>query len=299
MIVSVSRRTDIPAFYTPWFWRRLDEGFALVQNPMNPKMIRRVSLAPKDVDCLVFWTKNPRPLMRDLDRLDRYGYYFLFTITPYGPEMERELPPKEEIMDTFIELSERIGKERVIWRYDPILLTDEITLAFHRTHFRNMAYRLRSHTERCIVSFLDMYQKCERNLKGFRIKTLAPDDMVRFIRILHEISAEFGMEMVTCGEDTDFSSMGVFPGKCIDDRLIERIGGSPLTVRKDTNQRKACHCVESVDIGAYHSCGHGCRYCYANADDAGVRKNMARHDPASPLLLGQIPEGNPVKVISR
>jgi len=260
----------------------------MVRNPMNPNLVSKIPLSPGLIDCIVFWTKNPRDMMNKLDRLEGYHYYFLFTITPYGRDLERRLPKKEAIIDTFIELSQRIGKERVIWRYDPILISDTIDENVHQHHFDSIAQRLHSHTDRCIISFLDMYKKCKRNLRGFNIKELDADEMFRLAKMLNQVSRKYHMEMVTCAEEIDLSSIGIDHGKCIDDDLISRICGYELEVKKDPHQRKTCSCVESIDIGAYNTCNHICLYCYANSDPRIVKQNIALHNPESPLLLGEL-----------
>lgn len=285
MIISASRRTDIPAFYSRWFFNRLEQGFVMVRNPMNPFMIRKIDLYPNLVDGIVFWSKNPRPMMDRLDLLKPYPFYFLFTITPYGPDLEKNLPAKEQIIDTFIELSQRIGREKVIWRYDPILLSDRIDDDFQRRSFEYMASRLHSYTERCIISFLDMYKKCERNLKGFNIKILDSDDMRRLAKILGEIARQYNLEIVSCAEEMDLQEMGINHGKCIDDELLSRICGRRLALKKDPHQRKTCRCVESIDIGTYDTCPHHCLYCYANSHALAVERNAALHDPTSPFLF--------------
>lgn len=288
MIISASRRTDIPAFYSRWFLNRLKEGFVMVRNPMNPSLVGKIPLNPGLTDCIVFWTKNPANMMDQLDQLKGYHYYFLFTITAYGSDLERHLPPKDEVIDTFSQLSQRIGKERVIWRYDPILLNDTIDEDYHRRRFHHIANRLHSYTERCIISFIDMYKKCERNLKGFNIKELNNDEMVRMAEMLHPLAERYGIRMVTCAEEIDLSAVGIHHGKCIDEELISRITGYELEVKKDLHQRKTCRCVESIDIGAYNTCPHICLYCYANSDPRTVRQNAARHNPESPLLFGEL-----------
>jgi hypothetical protein len=287
MIVSASRRTDIPAFYGQWFVNRLKDGFVLVRNPMNPRQVSRIPLEKELIDCIVFWTKNPRNLMNLLDQLEEYRYYFLFTITAYGGELERYLPPKDDVIDTFVELSRRIGKERVVWRYDPILLTGTIDEEYHRQAFHYIAQRLENRTERCIISFLDMYKKCERNLKGFDIKEPNSEETNRLAAQLSAAAKEYGIEMTTCAEEMDLSEAGISHGKCIDDRLIQRITGYPLVLKEDRYQRKTCRCVESIDIGAYNTCPHICLYCYANSDAPSVRRNRMLHNPDSPLLLGE------------
>ncbi len=269
----------------------------MVRNPMNPRMVSKVNLSPDLTDCIVFWTKNPRPLMKHLHRLKNYHYYFLFTITPYDRDLELNLPRKEEIIDTFIELSGEIGRERVIWRYDPILLSGAVDEEYHRCFFESAAKRLGSYTERCIISFIDMYKKCERNLKGFDIQELDSEEMIRMVEMLHPLAKGCGIEMVTCAEEIDLSVVGVGHGKCIDDELISRICGYPLGVKRDGHQRKTCRCVESIDIGAYNTCNHICLYCYANSDPRVVRQNVTLHNPESPLLLGKL-SGNE-KVVER
>jgi hypothetical protein len=300
MILSVSRRTDIPAFYSRWFINRLEAGYVLVRNPMNPNLAGKIPLTPDIVDCIVFWTKNPRPLMDRLDRLNDYRYYFLFTITAYGPGLERHLPPKSQVIDAFIELSQKTGKEKVVWRYDPILLSDTIDADFHFRNFAAIARRLHGHTERCIISFLDMYKKCQRNLKGLNIKPeLESREMLHLAGELRRLASDQGIDMKTCAEDIDLSAAGIGHGACIDEELLTRVTGCELEVKKDKHQRKTCRCVESVDIGTYNTCPHNCLYCYANSDAGTVKRNAARHDPRSPLLTGWPPTDGSVKIVER
>jgi hypothetical protein len=251
---------------------------------MNPQLVSKISLNPQLIDCIVFWTKNPENMMKHLDQLKDYHYYFLFTITSYGPELEKYLPTKDEVIETFIQLSRKIGKEKVIWRYDPVLITDTIDEEYHYHHFEYIAGKLHSYTERCIISFLDMYKKCERNLKGFNIKELDPEEMARLAGRLNQVAQRCNIEMATCAEEVDLSPQSISHGKCIDEQLISRITGSNLEVKKDKHQRKTCRCVESIDIGAYNTCCHMCLYCYANSDARVVQKNMTRHHYESPLL---------------
>ncbi len=294
MIISASRRTDIPAFYSQWFFNRLNQGFVMVRNPMNPQLVSKISLNPQLIDCIVFWTKNPKNMIKQLDRLKGYHFYFLFTITSYGPGLEKHLPPKDDVIKTFIELSRQIGKEKVIWRYDPVLITDTMDEEYHCRHFDYIARELHPYTERCIISFLDMYKKCERNLKGFNIKELDTGEMVRLAGKLNRTARRWNIEMVTCAEEVDLSDFGINHGKCIDDRLISRITGVQSEVKKDPHQRKTCCCVESIDIGSYNTCSHMCLYCYANSDAQAVQKNMARHYWESPLLLGKLSPGDQI-----
>ncbi len=260
----------------------------MVRNPMNPNLVSKVALDSNHIDGFVFWTKNPRAMMDKLQLIKNHPYYFLFTITPYGPDLEKFLPPKEEIIDTFIHLSNQIGKEKVVWRYDPILVTDTINEADHLQRFEYLAQRLHPFTETCIISFMDMYKKCQRNLKDFAVQELSPQQMRRLAHQLHHIAQKYSLPIVTCAEETHFSDIGIPPAKCIDDNLMNRIRGYPVPFKKDKYQRKTCRCVESIDIGAYNTCNHICLYCYANADEQRVYQNNRLHNLNSPLLLGEL-----------
>ncbi|UCB45586.1 MAG: DUF1848 domain-containing protein [Spirochaetota bacterium] len=288
MIISASRRTDIPAFYSEWLIKRLEEGFVLVRNPFNPHHLSRIRLSPEVVDFIVFWTKNPETMLSKLDIIDSFHipYYFLFTVTSYDKDLETNLPSKIKIIDTLKKLSERIGKQRVIWRYDPILLTDKIGIQYHIRHFERLCESFIHHTERCIISFIHMYKKCIRNLKLFRIITIDDEMKIKILDSLSKIAMKYCIAVKTCALKIELSQIEV--GKCIDDRLIADITGFELDVKKDRFQRRTCHCVESIDIGSYNTCMHGCLYCYANNDMKIAEKNFAMHNPESPLLFGQV-----------
>jgi len=288
LILSVSRRTDIPAFYTEWFFNRLKEGFVLVRNPMNYHQVSRVRLTPDVVDCIVFWTKDPTNMLDKLDLLNEYNYCFQITLNPYGSQIERNVPQKKHLIESFKELSVSIGKKRIIWRYDPIILTDKIDLAYHRKYFDIFASELKDYTERCVISFVDMYKKIERNLSNINAVALSKKDMLEIGKTLSDIASGYGLKIEACSEPVDLSSVGIKPAKCIDDNLIAEITGVPINVRKDKNQRDICGCGESVDIGVYNTCKHGCLYCYANYSDTAVKNNINKHDPISPMLIGNI-----------
>jgi len=291
MIISASRRTDIPAFYTEWFFRRLAEGSVLVRNPIYPQRISRINLSREVVDGIVFWTKNPAPMMDRLDHLSAYPFYFLFTITPYDRSLEPGLPPKSEIVKTFIDVSNTIGKERVIWRYDPIVLTSEYTVAYHSAAFKRLAAALSPFTRKCIISFIDRYRKTEKNMHGSTIIPLTIDSMRLLASSLSTTARTCGLELVSCAEAIDLDEFGISRGKCIDERLIAEIGGSELDINRDAHQRPLCGCRESIDIGSYNTCPHGCCYCYANASHEKVRMNVKGHVADSPLLYGHIDPG--------
>lgn len=288
MILSVSRRTDIPAFYLDWFFKRINEGYVLVRNPMNYRQVSRVVLNPELIDCIVFWTKDPSQIIDKLELLKDYLYYFQITITPYDRAIEKNLPSKDEIVKSFIKLSEKIGPEKVIWRYDPIIINKELTTDYHVKHFEALAYKLQGYTNKCIISFLDLYKKTERNMKGTGCEIIYEDVMKALGEKLALIGEKYDIKLAACCEAVDLSAAGINRAKCIDDELISRIIGERIEIPKDKNQRDICGCAASIDIGAYNTCKHKCSYCYANFSDSATANNIKKHDPNSPMLIGNI-----------
>ncbi len=287
MIVSASRRTDLPAYYSEWFLNRLREGYALYRNPMNHSQVCRVNLAPEEVDCIVFWTKDPAPMMKQLEQLDTMGYhyYFQFTLTPYDTSIEVNLRDKKEILYTFRKLSERIGRHRVLWRYDPIILNESLAAEKHLSRFEYLCRELMEFTEVCTISFVDSYQKLSHQVREQVIREITQEQMHQLASSMASIGQSRGIELRACCEATDLSVDGVKPASCIDQSVIEKICGHPIKAKKDKNQRLGCGCMQSVDIGAYNSCRSGCIYCYANHSEASIHKNCQRHDPNSPFLI--------------
>lgn len=286
MILSASRRTDIPAFFCEWFFRRIEEGFALVKNPMNPAQIRKVPMSKDDVDCIVFWTKNPAAMISDLEKLSGYNYYFQFTITPYANDMEPGLPAKEEIIETFKRLSNMLGAHRVIWRYDPVLVNAQYGENRHIESFAAMAKSLSGFTEKCVISFVDTYPKMLRRMEGSGPYELSLEAKLEMAKAFAKAAGENSICVEACTEEVDFSGCGIGKTKCIDGQLAERIAGRPVAAKKDRSQRKECGCAASMDIGAYNTCLHGCLYCYANsAGRPSVMKTLQNHDKLSPFLI--------------
>lgn len=289
MIISASRRTDLPAYYSKWFFRRLQEGYVLVRNPVNPRQVSRVSLSPEVVDGFVFWTKNPAPMIPWLDKLPDCPYYFQVTLTPYDEQIERYLPSKRKvILPAVRQLARQIGPERVVWRYDPVFLTERYSVDFHKKAFAQIARLLRGNTVRCVISFLDWYPPMEKRLRPLAPRPLGGDEMRELAASFGQAAAENGMRVFTCAETADLSDFGVEHGCCIDRDLLERIGGRPLCAEKDRSQRAACGCVQSVDIGAYDTCPGGCLYCYADHGVGRTMRNLAGFDPSSPLLCSSL-----------
>jgi hypothetical protein len=288
VILSASRRTDIPAFYSDWLLNRVHQGYAMVRNPMNSHSVSKINITPEVVDAIVLWTKNPERLIPRLQILRPYTYYFQFTITPYGQQLEPNVPNKREVVELFRLLSREIGPERVIWRYDPIILTRDMDLQFHRESFDWMAQMLAGYTRRCVVSFVDLYRKSQRNLLAIPLKEITSRDMLLITQSLVDIASKHRIEVVTCAEDIDLTPYGVRRGKCIDDKLISELSGRECHIPKDEYQRPECGCVASIDIGAYNTCPHGCLYCYANYSAEAVKKNLSMHNASSPLLVGDL-----------
>lgn len=289
MILSVSRRTDIPNYYADWFYNRIKEGFLYVRNPMNAHQVSRIELSPDVVDCIVFWTKNPAAMFKRLGELEEYSYYFQFTLTGYGRDMEPGLPDKQkELIPIFQKLSGRIGHHRMIWRYDPILKNKKYTLAYHVKAFEKIAERLEGHTERVVISFLDLYPKIKYTMEKLHVESISEAEMLETAGQMAELAGKYGMTVESCGEKIDLEGVGVKHGSCIDKKLIEQITGCRLVGGKDKNQRPECGCFESVETGFYNTCKNGCRYCYANLNGETIRKNAAAYDPTSPLLCGEV-----------
>lgn len=312
MIISASRRTDIPAFYSEWFMNRIRAGYCTVPNPFNPKMVSRVSLKPEDVDVIVFWTRYPRPLfpyLRELEQLG-YHYYFLYTVLNNPRFLDPKSPPLRVSLRIFRELADRIGPEKVLWRYDPIVFTqisekfpwhsDPIMsglitdAAFHRQTYEQIARNLRGYTSRSVISVVNIYSKLSKRLKALTeqgIEIISRDNLPEafgdLMRDLAEIARENDMEISSCAEEMNVQQYNIQPGKCVDNNYIQKTFGKEVTKKKDPGQRKACGCVVSRDIGMYDACLFGCRYCYATRNFERSRRNHKNHNPESPSLIAQ------------
>lgn len=299
VIMSASRSTDIPAFYADWFLERLRAGFSVWVNPFNQERYR-VSFA--DTRMIVFWSKNPKPMLERLDEVESLGfrqYYFQFTLNDYVAEgLEPNVPPVAERIDTFRRLAGRIGKERIIWRFDPLLLSDSLTVGVLLEKIATIGHELHGATEKLVFSFADIqtYRKVSKNLSGTNCREFSSEEKIEFAKGLRDVNLSLGLEMATCAEDIDLSEYGIKHNKCVDDDLMVRLfhddaklmdfigaeydmidGWTIKKSRKDKGQRKACGCIVSKDIGMYNTCPHLCRYCYANSSDNVVRRNYQKY----------------------
>lgn len=276
MIISASRRTDIPAYYADWFMACIRAGFCDVPNPYHPGQVTRVDLRPEAVDAIVLWTRNPAPLIPHLQELDDLGYryYFQYTLMDNPRPLEPNAPVTDASLKTFARLAKRIGPQRLIWRYDPIVFSQTMDHTFHRTTYERLATSLRGCTMHSVISILDWYRKAERRFSGLEEMGLAPlreeheiqTQIHSLLPQVMSIARENGMEITSCAEEYDLSIYGVRPGKCVDDDLIRDVLGVQLDLGKDPNQRHACLCRVSKDIGSYDTCLSGCVYCYATRD---------------------------------
>ena len=286
MILSVSRRTDIPAFYGDWFMNRVREGFLSVKNPYNPSQIRKIDLTPDNIDCIVFWTKNPSDFLGRLEELKEYSYYFQFTITGYGKDIEPGIPDKKKtVIPAFRALAEKLGKERVIWRYDPIFLSRDYSSSYHEKAFGEIAGLLKDSTSRVVISFLDFYRSTRKNMKNIGLKE-EREELLDLAKKLGAIARANGIRCETCAEQEDLRDWDIVHTSCIDKNLVERLAGHPVNIVRDRNQRKECLCAQSVDVGAYDTCPAGCLYCYASRGRKTLEKSLEHYDKKSTVLCG-------------
>ena len=291
MIISASRRTDIPSYYSDWFFNRIKEKYVYVRNPINIRQVSKINLSAEFVDCIVFWSKNPEPMIDKLNLLKNYKYYFQFTLTSYGNDMEKNIPSKrEKIFNAFKKLSDEIESKKVIWRYDPIIITDKYTLDYHKKYFEKIAKTLSGYTEKCIISFMDIYSKVKRNMKEIKFYDINKDtdSIIELSKHLSEVGKTYNIKIETCAEEIELKDFGIGHAKCIDDKLISEIIGYDIKSKKDKNQRLPCGCVESFDIGAYNTCLSKCVYCYANYSESKIKETTKNYDKNSPILCDSI-----------
>ncbi len=286
MIISASRRTDIPAFYGNWFRQRLQAGYALAVNPYRPDQRRLVRLDREHVTAFVFWTKDPRPFLPVLEEVDAQGIPFVIqmTLTPYGADMEPGLRDKQELPDVMKALARRYGRPCLVWRYDPIIFTPRYTQDFHQQAFFNLAERLADTASCCVVSFFDSYRHLKKAADELKIQPAQLQQRLVLGQALAKTASSFSIPVKACCEAVDLQQAGIAAGSCIDPDQIATLAGKRPDKKRDPNQRPGCRCLPSVDIGAYQTCLHGCRYCYATKSEATARGYYSRHDPAGESL---------------
>ncbi|MBQ1855119.1 MAG: DUF1848 domain-containing protein [Anaerovibrio sp.] len=284
MIINTGQRTDIPAFYSDWFANRLKEGYVCVRNPYNPKQVSRYKLNPEVVDVIGFCTKNPAPMFKYMDLLKDYGQYWFVTLTSYGRDIEPNVPDKHKLIEDFKKLSDVVGVNSIGWRYDPIFISDRYTEEYHIKAFKQIAEELDVYTKTVVISFIDLYPKVRRNFP--EVKEVTKAQRLRMGKQIIEIAADHGMTVKPCAEGDELTQFGADCGGCMTIADYEKAIGQRLNAPKKKGARAECACYLSGDIGAYNTCKHLCRYCYANAEPEVVVAQSSFHDPTSPFLIG-------------
>ena len=290
MIINTGQRTDIPAFYAEWFANRLREGVVCVRNPFNRRQVSRYRLDPKVVDVIGFCTKNPAPMFPYMDLLFNYGQYWFVTITPYGKDIEPNVPDKHKLLDDFRRLSQIVGVQSIGWRYDPIFITDRYSIEYHLNAFAQIAEALSGYTKTVVISFIDLYEKVKRNFP--EVKAVSTEDQLYLGKEMIKIARKYGMTVKPCAEGDTLAKFGADCSGCMTISTYETAIGNKLSVPNRKPNRTECACYIACDIGAYDTCMHLCRYCYANNNPKIVETNRKLHDPNSPFLIGNYEDGD-------
>lgn len=291
MILNISGRTDIVAFYEKWLIKRVEAGFVDVRNPFNPKLVNRINFS--DVDLILFCTKNPIPILNDLNKI-KIPYLFQITITPYKRDIEPNVPSKKEVIETVKKISQAIGKENVSVRYDPIFLSEKYNITYHIKAFKKLCMLLNGYVETIIVSFLDEYKNVLKNKNVLQYRKFTEEDYKIIGKNFSKIAKLNNMKVQTCFEDRNLTEYGFIKGECLSHELAYKLTGKKYKSWKARKERK-CNCVEMVDIGVYNSCKHFCKYCYANYDEKIVNNNFKNHDVNSSLLIGNLEDDDIIK----
>lgn len=287
MILNTGQRTDIPAFYSDWFLQRVREGFVLVRSPYDPHLVTRYLINPSVVDAIAFCTKNPLPMLDHLSELSAYRMFWFVTITPYGKDIEPRLPDKRRIVEGFRKLSGIVGADHTALRYDPVFINETYPIEKHIRAFERLCTLLEGSTHMAVISFLDLYEKTKRNFPEG--KEASEQERLMIGEAFARSCQNHGIRPYTCLEGTDLARFGFDCSGCMSKAVLEHALNIDLSVPSSkASIRPGCTCLIGSDIGAYNSCGHGCRYCYANESEAAVRRTMAQHDPSSPLLIGHL-----------
>lgn len=292
MIINTGMRTDIPAFYSEWFINRIRAGYVLVRNPYRQDWITCYELNPDVVDCIAFCTKNPAPMLKYMEEVKPFNQYWFVTITPYGKDVEPNVPPKEKVINDFISLSEIVGINCISWRYDPIFIDSTYTVERHISDFEEMCKKLSGYTRVCVISFIDLYEKVIRNFP--QVGTVSQNERITIGKAFAEIGQRYDITIKACAEGNNLAPYGVDCNGCMTQETFEAAIGCSLDIPKKKSQRAECSCVLGTDIGTYDTCAHLCRYCYANTSRDNVIRNMRLHDPNSPFLIGNLRDGEVV-----
>ena len=297
MILNTGSRTDIPAFYSTWFINRIRAGFVMARNPYYPKQVYRFSLDPEIIDILAFCTKNPEPMLQYADELKKFRQLWYVTLTPYGKDIEPNVPDKHEVIRSVQKLSDAVGRNAVIWRYDPVFLSRKYSKEYHKRAFRTICEALNGYVSRIVISYIDLYEKTKKSFPEAR--EVSWEDQCELTDYFVRTAEANNMKVYMCLEDKRLSVYGADTSGCMSEELLEEALQIELAVPKMSAAREGCRCLLGNDIGAYNTCAHFCRYCYANYDRDTVIRNMKDHDPESPLLIGHLQEGDIVRDVKQ
>ena len=297
MILNTGLRTDIPVFFSKWFYNRIDEGFVYVRNPYAKNQIYSYKLDPELIDCMIFCTKNPRPMLKNLEKIDNFNQYWHITITPYEKEIEPNVQPVDDVLESFKYLSKRLGKENVTLRYDPIFINEKYTLKKHIESFEYIINSLSDYTTEAIISFIDLYEKTKRNFPQAR--EVSKDERLKIGKEFARIGKENNILIKTCVEGNELDKFGIDSSGCMTKEVIERAINKNLNIPKQKARNGQCYCLLNNDIGEYNTCNHGCVYCYANSNKKLVNRNLKLHNPKSPILIGEINEEDIIKEMNQ
>lgn len=294
MIINASGRCDVVAYYMPWFIQRLKAGFVDVRNPYYPTQVSRISLLKEDVDGIVFCTKNPLPLLQYQEELKDYPLFIQITITPYRKDIEPFVIDKTKIIDAFIELSKRYGKNRVQLRYDPILINADYDIAYHILMFERLCKKLYGYTDTIIISFVDKMKNTLKHQKELGLLDFDEATVCQLAYGLAQIAKKYEMKIKTCAEAYDLKEFDILNEPCFGIKEYYIMTGQIKKIKKGKT-RKNCDCLSMADVGAYNCCAHYCKYCYANYDEAKIEKNRNMHDVNSTMILGKLQKEDIVK----
>ena len=297
MILNTGLRTDIPGFFSEWFYNRIDDGFVYVRNPYAKNQIYSYRLDPELIDCIIFCTKNPKPMFENLEKIDKFNQYWHITITPYEKEIEPNVPPMNDVLESFKYLSKKLGKENVTLRYDPIFINEKYSLEKHIESFEYIANSLSDYTTEAIISFIDLYEKTKRNFP--KAREVTKDERLKLGKEFAQIGKKNNITIKTCVEGTELDKFGIDSSGCMTKEVIERAINKNLNIPKQKARNGECYCLLNNDIGEYNTCGHGCLYCYANSNKRLVKRNLKLHDPKSPILIGEIKEDDIIKEMNQ
>ena len=296
MILNTGLRTDIPGFFNEWFYNRIDKGFVYARSPYAKNQIYSYRLDPKFIDCIMFCTKNPRPMFKNLEKIDKFNQYWHITITPYGKDIEPNVPPVDEVLESFRYLSSKLGKEKVTLRYDPIFISEEYSLKKHIESFEYILSSLEDYTTEAIISFIDLYEKTKRNFPN--VREVNQTERLKLGEEFAKIGKKYNIKVKTCVEGRELEKFGIDSSGCMTKEIIEKAINKTLKMPKKKARNGECYCLLNNDIGAYNTCLHGCLYCYANSNRKLVKRNQKLHNPDSPLLIGEVKEDDVIKEVN-